>query len=173
MKRFFIFIIIFFGCSKNNDTLPDIKLVTNRDYFPVVRDLIRLSDEYIYFVIYVAKLDGYNQVSMLLDELVQAKERGIDIKVLLDSSSYDNNLNVSNFAFAETLKKYNIPVRFDDPDTTTHCKFGIFDGEKVLIGSTNWTYSALEKNNEVNILISDKDIALELKKYFEKLWGYK
>lgn len=171
MKRLIFFILIFSGCSKYNESIPDIKLVTNRDYFPIVRDLIRLSNEYIYFVIYVAKLDGYNQVSMLLDELVQAKERGIEIKVLLDSSSYDNRLNAFNSAFADSLKKYGILFRFDDPDTTTHCKFGIFDGKKVLIGSTNWTYSALERNNEVNILISDIEVAEELKKYFKKLWG--
>lgn len=173
MKKLILFLSFIIGCNTYKDYIPEIKLITNRDYYPQIRDLIKLSKEYIYFAIYVAKIEGYNQVSMLIDELVNAKERGIEIKILLDSSSYDNNLNISNNAFADSLKKYGINVKFDDPDTTTHCKFGIFDGKKAIIGSTNWTYSALEKNNEVNVLISDIEIVEELKKYFEKLWGSK
>uniref|UniRef100_A0A7C4U9F5 phospholipase D n=1 Tax=candidate division WOR-3 bacterium TaxID=2052148 RepID=A0A7C4U9F5_UNCW3 len=171
MKKLFILVIFFISCNNRNEEIPEIKIVTNRDYFPTIRDVIRTSREYIYFTMFVAKIEGYNQVSMLLYELISAKEKGITIKVLLDSSSYDDELNRSNSIFADSLRKYGIEVKFDSPDTTTHAKFGIFDGKIVLIGSTNWTYSSLERNNEVNILIKDKEIAEELKIYFEKLWG--
>ncbi len=171
MKKIIILFLIFTSCNYNKDTTIEMRLVTNRDYYPIVKDQLNSSKEYVYFTMYVAKLDGYNQVSMLFNDIVRAKERGVDIKIILDSSSYDNNLNITNTAFAESLKKYGISVKFDSPDITTHAKFGIFDDKSVIIGSTNWTKSSLESNNEVNIFIQDKYLALELKNYFEKLWG--
>lgn len=171
MKKMIFLLFFLLSCNKKNEEILSIKLVTNRDYFQTVRDQIRLANQYVYFSMFVARIDGENQVSMLFREFVNAKEKGIEIKILLDSSSYDDDLNITNGIFAESLQNYGISVKFDDPDTTTHCKFGIFDGKSVIVGSTNWTYSSLEKNNEVNIFLEDEEIASELKKYFEKIWG--
>jgi phosphatidylserine/phosphatidylglycerophosphate/cardiolipin synthase-like enzyme len=62
-----------------------------------------------------------------------------------------------------------VTVIYDSPSQTTHTKVLIIDDERVLLGSTNWTYSALSNNNEVSVLIRSKEIAKELTAYFNKV----
>jgi len=172
-KTYIIFILIVFSGCYNKPEAIDTEVVTDRDYYPVFHNLVDNSRESIYFVMYISKLSQNNETYYLFQDLVNARGRGVEIKILLDSSSYDNDLNTANTAFAESLGRYNIEVRFDAPNKTTHAKFGIFDHRKSLIGSTNWTMSALERNHEANILIDSREIATQLEEYFFSIWEEK
>ena len=61
-------------------------------------------------------------------------------------------------------------VRYDPVGVTTHTKLLIIDGEIGIVGSTNWTYSALEKNHEVSVLIRSPEVARNLYHYFQRVW---
>jgi phosphatidylserine/phosphatidylglycerophosphate/cardiolipin synthase-like enzyme len=51
-----------------------------------------------------------------------------------------------------------------------HHKFAIFDNQKAIEGSFNWTYSAANKNSEdCNVFDKEEDIKV-LQKRFKKLW---
>ena len=58
---------------------------------------------------------------------------------------------------------------YDSPSKTTHTKVMIIDEQLTLLGSTNWTYSALTDNNEVSVLIRSKEVAKDLGDYFNKV----
>jgi len=47
----------------------------------------------------------------------------------------------------------------------------VVDGHLVLLGSTNWTFSALSNNNEASVLIRSKEVAKELLDYFNRVKG--
>ncbi|MEM4546663.1 MAG: phospholipase D-like domain-containing protein, partial [Nitrososphaerota archaeon] len=65
-----------------------------------------------------------------------------------------------------------VPVRLDEsPTTTTHAKLIIIDNETVIIGSHNWTESALTRNHETSIMIQDKETATKLTNYFMRIWN--
>ena len=62
-------------------------------------------------------------------------------------------------------------------DINYFAKMGVFmtpgliiDGEVGIVGSTNWTYSALEKNHEVSVLIRSPEVARNLYHYFQRVW---
>jgi len=57
----------------------------------------------------------------------------------------------------------------DSPSKTSHTKVLIIDDQFALLGSINWTYSALSENNEVSVLIRSKEIAKELTGYFNNV----
>jgi len=40
-----------------------------------------------------------------------------------------------------------------------------------MIGSTNWSFYAIEKNHEANILIYSPQMAGEFENYFRQLWA--
>ncbi len=110
-----------------------------------------------------------SQPNQLLNALIQAKDRGVAIKIILDqnidfgSESLDEAVtNNKNQKAYELLKKNNIPVYFDTSDTYTHAKVLVIDNETVLLGSTNWSKAALTRNNEANALIRSKDFAKEV-----------
>lgn len=109
-----------------------------------------------------------SQSNQLLNALIQAKNRGVEVKVILDQNmdfqeeaSQDALQNKNQAAF-EQLKRASIPVFFDTADTYTHAKAIVIDNETVILGSTNWSKAALTHNNETNALVRDKEFAKNL-----------
>ena len=85
--------------------------------------------------------------------LIKAKQRGVDVKVLIDRSQIDNNIFAVSF-----LQKNNVYVKVDYQPAIAHNKTMIIDGTTVITGSYNYTYSANEKNAENVLIIQDKNL---------------
>jgi cardiolipin synthase len=69
------------------------------------------------------------------------------------------------------LTDNNVPANLIKIDGSTHSKLIIVDGSVVIVGSTNWSYYAIDKNHEANVLISDVRIAREFEEYFREVAG--
>ncbi len=112
-----------------------------------------------------------SQPNQLLNALIQAKNRGVSVRVILDQNidfqeeTRDEAIyqNKNQKAY-ELLKQNNIPVFFDEADTYTHAKAIVIDNETVILGSTNWSKAALTQNHEANALIRSKEFAENLLK---------
>ncbi|HZX19624.1 MAG TPA: phospholipase D-like domain-containing protein [archaeon] len=100
----------------------------------------------------------------LFEALKEAKERGVEVKVILDrlpaTSKYSQkqNLTESGISTRIMLQK------------TMHNKFVVIDNELVLTGSFNWTSNADEKNDENLVFLADKKIASQYSEEFFELW---
>ncbi len=104
----------------------------------------------------------------LADELIEAANRGVKVRVILEPRLSGDNPNLE---MMEYLRSNGIDARWGSLEyKLTHTKAMILDGKRVLLGSTNWSYSALKKNREYSILIDDKEIAEEFLKNFENDW---
>jgi len=103
----------------------------------------------------------------LANELVKAKERGVDVRVILEPRlSGDENLKMMKF-----LREKGISARWASLEyKLTHAKAMIVDKKKVLVGSTNWSMSAMTKNREYSVLIEDNGVVAEFIKNFEEDW---
>lgn len=148
-----------------------VKMLPDREYYVWVRDIIRRANSSIHLAVFLLKYDPresvYNDpVNMLLLELVEAKRRGVDVKVVVDDATYNEYRETIDY-----LKSKGIPVRLDPSETTLlHAKILIVDGEWVFVGSHNWSESALSFNREYSVLIRSTNYAAEAEKYFENLW---
>jgi phosphatidylserine/phosphatidylglycerophosphate/cardiolipin synthase-like enzyme len=89
--------------------------------------------------------------------LVEARRRGVDVRVILDKSQ-----RTEKYSEADFLVNVGIPVRIDAQHAIAHNKIMILDGRAVITGSFNFTKSAEENNAENLLVIRDWDIA---KKY--------
>lgn len=167
-----ILILLLGGCWNKVEECSEIHFISDRDYYPAFNRLALRAEERIMAVLYLAKFHkGHEtQVNMILEDLINAKKRGLDVRVLLEKSSWDSTLNVYNQEFIDSLTKYGITASLDSPSTTTHVKCVVFDGESALLGSTNWTTSALEYNNEINLQINDEEICRQIEEYINNLW---
>jgi len=76
----------------------------------------------------------------------------------------------TNNAF-NLLKDRGINIIYDSRSVTTHSKLVIIDGRIVILGSTNFSYYGLEKNNEANVLIESEKISEQYEAYFNDLWN--
>ncbi len=157
-----------------------IMIVNDRDYYPIATRLIDNAKKSINMVMYEIRWYGnpdsdYHDVSKLGKSLVNAKNRGCDVKIIMDDGrgyGFSNNDLVES---AKNWKNYfeskGIEVRFDWSNETTHDKLIIIDDEIVIVGSTNWSQSALDYNHEANAVIVDNKVANEYEDYFQQLWN--
>jgi phosphatidylserine/phosphatidylglycerophosphate/cardiolipin synthase-like enzyme len=109
----------------------------------------------------------------LVDGLISAARRGLDVRILIDDCRYYADSADANLVSAIYLYQHGIEVRFDGPEETTHAKLVVIDGESVVLGSTNWNYYSLEQNVEANVgLLRIPQVAEAFEAYFEILWEH-
>lgn len=149
-------------CLTGSDVIP----ISDRGYFPVVHDAFQNAQNSIHIVTFELKYyPQYKQSkeNILVDDLVEAYRRGVDVRIIVDQYSKQNNAY-------EYLKENGIAIKHDSEDVTTHAKLVIIDGKIVILGSTNFSYYGLEKNNEADAMIVSEEFARYFENYFERLW---
>lgn len=106
----------------------------------------------------------------LVEELVAAKRRGVDVTIELEQDAGGKGtVYEQNRLAASILSEAGVKVRFDAPKTTTHVKAMVIDGRYVYLGSHNLTQSALKYNNELSVMIDSTDFAAEVLGYLDSL----
>ena len=113
-----------------------------------------------YFIILEPKGEG--PINELVNDLVDAKNRGVSVKVLLESSK----LKASRLAYKK-LKENNIAVYFDTPKQLLHIKGVAIDDRHLFLGSANWSRAAIEDNNEASYLTNSMLDAIVFRKHVE------
>jgi phosphatidylserine/phosphatidylglycerophosphate/cardiolipin synthase-like enzyme len=103
----------------------------------------------------------------VIEALERAKRRGVSIRIIIEKRVIAGE---NNEIFRElSAKGFN--VRFASPAfQLTHSKFIIVDKKAVLVGSHNLSNSALFKNREASVILSDPKAAAEFVKTFETDW---
>ena len=146
-----------------------VKTVVNRQYFPEVLALLQGAERQIRVIMYGIKYDAKyagSKVNQLVEALAAAQARGVDVAVIMDRSDYNDTLNQINEPAKQYLAGAGVAV-YDDPiRITTHAKMILAD-DRVLIGSANWGYDALERRNETCVLINEPEIAAFFREYFD------
>ncbi len=150
----------------------DVKPIPNREYVPALHEVLSQAKKTIYVFMFSARY--YPQYrndanSLILADLIKAAKRGVKVEVILDASNWNRSNTLDNKMFGDTLAKCGVDVYYDPPDVTSHDKLVIVDGEITIVGSTNWSYYALERNNEASVLIKSRDVAEYFTKYFNKV----
>ncbi len=114
---------------------------------------------------------GDSLANEILQALISAAQRGLEVQVLLDDCAYYADSAEANLVSAIFLDQHGVEVRLDVPDVTTHCKLVVIDGQSVILGSTNWNYYALEQNDETDLaLVCVPEVAEPFEAYFQSLW---
>ena len=148
-----------------------IEILENREYYHSVRDAIEKANKTIlvamYSMIYDPE-DPSDWANDLLKELVQARKRGIEVKVIIEYRTHWGYLKENVKAY-DYLRANGVNVRLDDEADTDHMKFVVVDGRIVFVGSHNWSESALYHNNEVSVKIVSESIAKIFEEYFERI----
>jgi len=150
----------------------DIQLVVDAQYFQVARKMIQEAKSLIRVMMFEM---GYyekhpNTLSnLLIKELIEAKKRGIKVEVILEMREGDDRTTKRNRQTGKKLSHGGVEVIYDSLSKTTHAKLMVVDEELILLGSTNWVFSALTNNHEVSVLIRSKELARELMDYFNRV----
>lgn len=179
LTGFVLGILLLISQTTSFASQADVQNIPPDQYSPTTLSAISQAKESVYLVMYLASLDPKepnSEVSQLLKALVDAKSRGVRIKVV-----FDQNLDFTdepgpneiyknkNQAAFEYLRQNNIEVFYDTAEIYTHAKAIVIDHETSIFGSTNWSKGALTKNNEVNAVVHSKEFAQNLINQFDQI----
>jgi phosphatidylserine/phosphatidylglycerophosphate/cardiolipin synthase-like enzyme len=101
--------------------------------------------------------------------IVRAKERGVAIRIYLDSKEVNAEHSKSRFFIKEGIKN----IRLSSNRYLMHNKFAIIDNKIVITGSYNWTASAGQRNDENLLILDEEEIVKKYQDYFYHLWDNK
>lgn len=182
MKLFYLVVAFLFLTQCFVFAVPaEVEKLSNPEYFEVVHKSISEAKQSIFVVMYYIafnKNQSKSKVSILVNDLVQAKERGVDVKVILDQTAVFSRTDTGRKKMTKEeknrqafnyLKTKGVNVLYDKLPIYTHGKCIIIDGETVIIGSHNWTKNSITRSNEYSVLIKDKELAQDLLADFEKI----
>ena len=168
-----IMFIVFFSLPVFALPCQDVEVVTDREYFQVVHRTLREARHSIQLMMYtIGYYEKYPEgpSNILIRDLIEAKQRGVEVRVILDVSDWNQKVTRRNENTGRILSKNGVDVGYDPLPINTHAKLVIIDGIITILGSTNWTYYSLDHNNEVSVLIKSKEVTQKLSDYFQKIW---
>jgi phosphatidylserine/phosphatidylglycerophosphate/cardiolipin synthase-like enzyme len=177
VKHFYILASISISiliCVSCHSFPADIKPVNDSAYFKTVYSLISNAQKSVYVIMYhTIYYEKYpdSLSNRLVKSLVAARKRGVDVRVIMDRMGKERKTQGSpdNEDIAKMLSAGGVKVYMDDEKVTTHSKLLVVDSRFTVVGSTNWSYQALNQNNETNALIDSEQVAKEYIKYFDDI----
>lgn len=121
--------------------------------------LLKNAKKYIYIPAFIIT------EKRLTEELINAKNRGVDVKIIVDS------LNASNqHSKHKLLRESGIPVKAENYAGKMHSKSIIIDDEYLIIGSMNFSNSGENKNDENTIVLKNSEASKFYRKFFLYQW---
>ena len=153
----------------------DYKLETKSDYIDILPIYTKTGKTEILNVtleaIKAAKKEilienAYFSDDNVIQELIKARQRGVDVKVVLPYWGNHNIMNRSNMVTANNLIKSGIKVYLYP--IMNHVKASIFD-DFAMVGTANYDKFSMRVNQEINFCFWDENTVNKLKKeLFEK-----
>jgi cardiolipin hydrolase len=114
----------------------------------------------IHVLIYSFTLDNVR------DALIQAKNRGVDVKIVFDEEqARGRGSEYSN------LKAAGVDVRVDTGSGLMHDKVAIIDNHIIITGSFNWSQAGNQENNENLIVIDNSSWASAYEHQFQLIYN--
>ncbi len=133
---------------------PKDKIITNN-----VLPLIQNAKKYVYIPTFIITHEE------LTNELINAKKRGVDVKLIIDATNV-----YSRKSKIKELRSAGVPVKVENYAGKMHSKSIIIDDEYIVAGSMNFSNSGENKNDENVLIIENKTLARYYKGFFEYLW---
>lgn len=151
-------------------------ILSDSDYYDYLLEKIRSAQKNIDATIFIVNIRRYfdreKLVRNLLDELIYANWRGIDLRIIIGRSKNTPEIDIQCRVAHRYLQQNGVQVKFGNPsdDYSLHSKYVIIDDRLVIAGSHNWSSNAFSESDEDSVAIYSEDVTIKFKKEFEELW---
>lgn len=115
----------------------------------------------------------------VIDAMVRAKARGVDVQVLLDPIDWGKHVpeldfmpfkGIPNWAGVMRLMQAGATVAWfqsPDPHANLHAKTAIVDDHTLLIGSANFTYRSMDRSRELQLAVRSPEAVAAYARQFQ------
>lgn len=146
--------------------------LSGENYFTQVHKILSEAKESIYIAMHIMEIGSGREndpTEQLVQDLIDAHQRGVKVKVILDKNSPEAEEALEEFEKVGNkndksyllLKNEGIDVSFDSPEIITMSGLIVVDEHFSVHGSTFWCYASLKENFESATLIGSQRIAKE------------
>jgi cardiolipin synthase len=163
------------------------KPLASRNYFPALapigKDIVRAigstpDDPYslIYLTLISAIGNAEKQIQLthayfvpdqqLLQALIEAARRGVDVKLILPSHSDSAMVFHAGRAHYSTLLKAGVKI-YERRGALLHSKTALIDGVWSCVGSTNLDWRSFLDNDEINAVVLGREFAVQMQVMFK------
>lgn len=140
--------------------------ISDRAYEQAVIDLLDKARDSITISMFILKPGDYDKhpINRLMRDLEEALERGVSVTLYLNTKTGESDPSLSEVGQGQAfdaLRQKGAQILPVTSRYMLHDKMLIVDGRFVVIGSTNWSLSALTGNLESTVLIDSPALAKE------------
>ena len=121
--------------------------------------LVKNSKKNIYIPIF------YLTHKELIKSLIEAKRRNVDVFILMDATSANHKSSK-----VDLLRKNKIKVKVENMAGKMHTKAMVIDEKYVILGSMNYSFAGVNKNDENTLILKNELIAKDIINYFMYNW---
>lgn len=149
-------------------------MLENNNYFEQLPIIIKGANHSIKLAMFHIAFPKENHpTKVLLDELVNAKNRGVEVKVLLDRDrEFDPyKSTVINTLAKEYLEANGVACRFDKEEVLLHSKYMVIDDDVCVLGSHNWSAGSYFQFDDLSLVVKSGILSRQLSQRFETLWS--
>lgn len=182
MKKILIFLFIISLsistiCFAENNVAEIVTDLSDRKYEPGVIKLLDNAKESIVMSMYsISPGSGEKTpVKLLLNDLLEARARGVSVTMYLNTYFMKDGLSEESFIESDIFKELEDSgciIHLFPKDRRLHDKLIIVDNRYVVVGSSNWSSSALRRNFESNTLIDSPRHAQDKLKHLENVLNF-
>ncbi len=160
--------------DKGANTVDCGALLFDNQYLPFIGNLIKKAKKSIHVTMFFMKYEdgaGYI-VNSLVEDLIKAHQRGLDVKVILDKDAEGDaaKSRLINEPAFHVLKKNGVAVLYDRDDRMTHSKLVVVDDKHVVVGSHNWTAGSFLAYDDTSIYVESEELGLIYQNIFSASW---
>lgn len=142
---------------------PSLRTVLNEQYLPALEPLLDGARSSVWVVHF--EMNNDSDGDAIEARLVACAARGVSVHVVLESSVASNPARVAHLNAAGAHATLAAASHY------THAKLVVVDGAHALFGSTNWSYSSMEKNNESSLLVENSPAVGYYEKYAQAIFA--
>lgn len=150
-------------------------LLDDSEYPFFVEQLLKAAAARIRVIMFFMRFEDAKKypTDALFAELLAAKQRGVDIKVILDRDAEGASIGsrVINDEAYKYLKKNGIAVTYDSVERYTHTKLVTVDGRHVVVGSHNWTAGSFYAYDDTSLYVRSTELCAHYDAQFDTLWA--
>lgn len=110
----------------------------------------------------------FNPNPVIIDLLKEAADRGVDVQIMMPGKTTDKEIaRIAGNNNFDTLLDAGIGLWYYQK-TMLHCKIITIDDTLSCVGSANFNHRSMLKDDEVNVVVLDEDVAIQLNNHFKE-----
>jgi phosphatidylserine/phosphatidylglycerophosphate/cardiolipin synthase-like enzyme len=151
-----------------------VTVLAGGNYYETVQEALRNAQVSVTVCMFhIALPSPDHPTRSLLDELVEAKVRGVDVRVLVDRDRKKDpyRSEIINEAALQLLTNAGIACRWDASDRLMHSKVLAIDAICTIIGSHNWSAGSYFQYDDFSLLVASPAFATKIGARFDQLWA--